>query len=406
VRHVVAGLYVEKRTYIDNRRVFATLRGLWPRTRRKRTILLYSRTITFVRSMLIWNGRCPEERRLLAHMRQTPHLPADPFNRFRDLYELLNAERGWFGDPSSLRFAAMTAVTCQGSPAEVVSAIRSMAEEIKRLSGWFGDLNSSLRFIVSAILVLNRDRASDFLAEVERGRELFRQAGLRRGGIYETIAILILRLQYDLAPITAEAVRRFKAIYEEMKRYHWWLTGPDDFPACAILVGQEAPPGEIGAAIERIYLALNETGFSTGNPLQTAANLLYLSHLDPAVAAERCFELAKGFRQNGVAIWQSDYDELAILTFLSHSPSRVVARVLEHRQGMEELKPKPDRSLTFNLAASIAFLELVQLDENLEAITDAKALMDMQSIINAQQAAAAAAVACCAATAASASSSS
>jgi len=366
-----------------------------------------------------WSGRAPHlcynarrgqyrevrDQKGTALMSQPPHLAADPLNRFRDLYDALNAERGWFGDPSSLRFAAMTAVTCQGSPAEVTSAIRSMAEEIKRLSGWFGELNSSLRFIVSAILVLNRDSASDFLAEVERGRELFRQASLRRGGIYETIAILILRLQNDLAPITTEAVIRFKAIYEEMKRHHWWLTGPDDFPACAILVGQEASPGEIGAAIERIYQALNETGFSTGDPLQTAANLLYLSRLDPDVAAERYFELANGFRQSGVAIWQSDYDELAILTFLNHPPYRVVERVLEHRKAMEELKPKPDRSLTFNLAASIAFLELVQLDENLGAITDAKALMDMQSIINAQQAAAAAA-ASSAATAAAASSSS
>ena len=338
-------------------------------------------------------------------MSKIPNLPADPFNRFRDLYEALNAERDWFSDASSLRFAAMTAVTCQGSPAEVASNIRSMAEDIKHLSGWFGALNSSLRFIVSAILVLNGDRASDFLAEVQRGRELFRQSGLRRGGIYETIAILILRLRNDLAPITAEDVVRFKTIYEEMKRFHWWLTGPDDFPACAILVGQKASPGEIGADIERIYQALNETGFSTGDPLQTAANLLYLSHLDPTVVAERYFELAHGFRQNGVAIWQSDYDELAILTFLNHSPYRVVERVLEHRKSMEELKPKPDRSLTFNLAASIAFLELVQLDENLEAITDAKALMDMQSIINAQQAAAAAG-ASSAATAAAASSSS
>lgn len=338
-------------------------------------------------------------------MSQAPHLPADPLNRFRDLYEELNAERGWFGDPSSLRFAAMTAVTCQGSPAEVAFAIRSTAQEIKRLSGWFGELNSSLRFIVSAILVLNRDRASDFFAEVEHGRELFRQASLRRGGIYETIAILILRLQNDLGPITAETVVRFKAIYEEMKRYHWWLTGPDDFPACAILVGQKASPGEIGAAIERIYQALNETGFSTGDPLQTAANLLYLSRLAPAVVAQRYFELASGFRKSGVAIWQSDYDELAILTFLGHSPYRVVERVLEHRKAMEELKPKPDRSLTFNLAASIAFLELVQLDENLEAITDAKALMDMQSIINAQQAAAAAAASSAAAAAAASSSS-
>jgi len=336
-------------------------------------------------------------------MSQHPEFITAPLDRFCELYEVLNADRGWFGDASSLRFAAMTAVSCPGSPDEVASAIRRMAEEIKQLSGWFGELTSSLRFIIAAILVLNRDDASEFLAEVKRTRELFRHASLRRGGIYETMAILVLRLQNDLQPISPASVARFQTIYEEMKRHHWWLTGPDDFPACAILVGQDAAPAEIGMKIEEIYQSLNESGFSTGDPLQTAANLLYLSRLDPVTAANRYFELANGFREKGVSIWQSDYDELAILTFLDHPASRIVDCVLEDRRIMERLSPKPDRSLTFNLAASITFRELVQVDDNLEAINDAKALMDMQSIINAQQAAAAAAASSAATTSAAAS---
>ena len=86
-------------------------------------------------------------------MGQHLDLVTDPLDRFCDLYAALNADRGWFGDPSSLRFAAMTAVSCPGSPDEVASAIRGMADEIKEHSGWFGELTSSLRFIVSAILV-------------------------------------------------------------------------------------------------------------------------------------------------------------------------------------------------------------------------------------------------------------
>jgi len=283
----------------------------------------------------------------------------------------------------------MTAVSCPGSADQVADRIRDKADKIKEISGWFGSLNSPLRFIISAILELNGDTPAAFIDEVKRGRELFREARLRRGGIYETMAILILRLQNDLEPIRFEAIERFQEIYEEMKRYHWWLTGPDDFPACAILVGQDASPAEIGAKIEQIYQSLSGVGFSKGDPLQTAANLLYLARLEPQVAAQRYYELADRFRRSGVRIWQSDYDELAILSFLNHSAQQVVDRVLEHREVMKTLNPKPNVSLTFNLAAGIAFMELVQLDENLDAITDAKALMDMQSIINAQQAAAA-----------------
>lgn len=69
----------------------------------------------------------------------------------------------------------------------------------------------------------------------------------------------------------------------------------------------------------------------------------------------------------------------------------MVDHVLENREAMKTLRPKPDRSLTFNLAASVTFLELVRIDRNSKVITDVKTLLDMQAIINAQQAAAVAA---------------
>ncbi len=45
------------------------------------------------------------------------------------------------------------------------------------------------------------------------------------------MAILVLRMKADKAPVSDRAVREFQEMYEEMKRHHWWLTGPDDFPA-------------------------------------------------------------------------------------------------------------------------------------------------------------------------------
>ena len=123
-----------------------------------------------------------------------------------------------------------------------------------------------------------------------------------RAGVYETMAILILRMHALRTPITETTIRRFKAIYDEMKRHHWWLTGPDDFPACAILTGQQESPTRMGETIEEIYQSLRSQGFSTGDPLQTAANILYLSRLDARKAAHRYHDLAKGFRNNRVAI--------------------------------------------------------------------------------------------------------
>ncbi len=335
-------------------------------------------------------------------MTTTPYLPNDPQTRFREIYEALNAERRWWRDASALRFAAMAALTCPGRPKTVATAIRRVTENLRSEEGWFGRLDSSLRFIVATMLLAHGDNARGFLKEVKRVRKMFRSADLRRAGAYETITILVLRMHAEKSPISEMTVQRFKAVYEEMKRHHWWLTGPDDFPACAILTGQKESPSDIGQKTEAIYQALDDQGLSKGNPLQTAANILYLAKLQPREAARRYRKLADAVRKSGVSIWQRDYDELAILTFLDHPAKRVVDHVLENREAMKTLRPKPDRLLTFNLAASVTFLELVRIDRNSKVITDVKTLLDMQAIINAQQAAAAAAAASAAAAAAAA----
>ncbi|MBN1419059.1 MAG: DUF4003 family protein [Planctomycetes bacterium] len=322
-------------------------------------------------------------------------LPANPRERFRELYDALAEDRGWFGDATSLRFASLSALVCPGSPREVASGIRAAAGEIKERSSWFGQLRSPLRFILGATLLANRDRVQGFLDEVDRVRPLFREEHIRRGGTYEVIAILILRVRGGVAPIATETIERFHAIYDEMKRYHWWLTGTADFPACALLAGEPEGPEAIGRAIEEIYRALHDAGFATGDPLQTAANILYLARRAPRDAARRYRDLAEGFRRAGVRIWRSDYDELAILTFLDAPAQRLIDHVLEIRGEMETLRPKPNRSMTFSLASGIAFLEILGRDPESRALMDAKALADMEAVLRAQHAAAAGAAASC-----------
>ena len=334
-------------------------------------------------------------------------LPTDPMERFKEIYEVLWGARTVFsGDsPAALRFAAVTAVTCPGEPEEVAAGIRDKAEEIKQGVSWFANLRSPLRFIISALLLLHDDEVTEFLAEVERVGKLFREKKLRRGAIYETIAVLLFRIGRDLKPVDEELVVRFKSVYEAMKKYHWWLTGPDDFPACALLALQPESPREIGETVERIYQALCAQKFRRCNPLQTAANMLYLARLEPKEAATRFGLLAAEMRKGGIRVHAYDYDKLAALSFLNHPPGRIVEKILALHAETKELRPKPPAHLCLSLATSIAFLELVQRDQDLEIISDARALVNMQQVIQAQQACAAAAASSAAASSAAASSS-
>ena len=320
-------------------------------------------------------------------------LPADALSRFVELYGRLEAERSWYEDASSLRFAAVATLTCAGTPAEVAAGIRARDQELKDALGWFSSMSAQLRMVVAALLHVHDYRPRAFLDEVERVRAFFRAAGLSRNRTYELMAILILGTRNGGQPIEQASVRRLEAIWRQMQTHHYWLTGADDYPACAILVHQPGSPEALGRRTEDIYQALRRGGHGLGNPLQTAANVLSLADETPAILARRFSDLWQGFRQAGLHMVRDDHEELAILSFLDHPPERIVDRVLRHRETIAALRPRPDRQLSFNLASSTAFLDLVRLDRNLKEVTDAKAMLDIQAIVQAQQAAAGAAAA-------------
>ena len=88
------------------------------------------------------------------------------------------------------------------------------AEDLRKGSRWYGELKSPLRFVVSVFLVNAGDDPVRFLAEVERVRALFRERGMRRGGAYEGISVLLLRQQVRLEPIGEASIARFQSIYD------------------------------------------------------------------------------------------------------------------------------------------------------------------------------------------------
>lgn len=318
----------------------------------------------------------------------------DPWARFVALHDAFDQDRGFWGDRAPLRFAAVTMLAMPGTAEEVVARVRAEDKAIADQLGWLSDIGSSIRLLIAGMLVKNGDSAQAFLEEVERVCAMFRKAKVRRARIYETIAILVMRQRLGNQAITETHVERFKAIYEELKRYHWFLTGVDDFPACAILVGQKGEPEAIGREIEDVYQALRKRAkLWRGDPLQTAANVLHLSGLEADEIADRFARLATGFKAAGVRIGQAEYDELAVLCFLARPLESIVESVVGMRDRIRAELKSVDKGLAFSLGTSIAFVQLVAGHEDLGPLADAKVLLDMQAILAARQAAMAAAAA-------------
>lgn len=324
-------------------------------------------------------------------------IPENPLARFRLLYEALEKDRRWWRDSCRLRYAAMAAITTEGSPSSIASGIRNMERGLKEATPRFMDVGSHIRFVVGAILFQNGDSAEAFMKELARVRKMLREERLRRSLAMELVAVLLLRIQADGGPIKRQTVRRFREIFDEMKQHHRWLTGADDFPACAMLTGREGTPNHIAGKVEEIYAELRSRKFSRGNALQTAANILFLADEPPRVLADRAAAIRTVFREHRVRTNEGHYDEIAILSFLQSPAERIVTRVLANREEVEKIRPRFDRGTAFTVAVGLAFVELSGRGPKVVEMSHVKSLIDVQAVMAAQQAAVAGATAASAA---------
>jgi hypothetical protein len=283
-----------------------------------------------------------------------------------------------FGEHPLLQQAAANLVLCPGDATEVVAKVQAMAGQLQQ---------QPVQLLIAAVLLQRGDQPAAFLAELERCRAIMRKLDMRRAEAHETVAILALRIRNELASIPEAQIERLRDIYEEMKRHHWLLTGPEDYPTCAFLVGQvEHSPAEIARRAHSIYEGLRfQADYWRGDPLQTASNTLALGSVEPAELVLRFYELAVAFDQAGRRIRQGEYDEVAALSLLARPAEKVVETVLGYRKSIRERWP--DRAGSFTLAANLAFVHLISEDPELGALVEAKTLLDMQTIVAARQAA-------------------
>jgi hypothetical protein len=311
---------------------------------------------------------------------------ADPLARFRELFAALDQPSRMWTDRVPLRLAAINLITVPGDPEQIAGEFYTCDADLAGRLGMFTGTDPAVRRVISSQLLKSGDTPAAFVVEVDRVRALFRERKIRRGGVYETLAVLVLRRALQGAAIETAHVERFQAIYEAMKRHHWWLTGPEDFPACAMLVGRPGEPAAIGDGIEAIYGVLRDrVDLWPGDALQTAANVLYVTGAPALDLADRFALLAAGFRANKITVGIAEYDDVAMLCMLSLPVDKIVATVTNYRDQLAAASWFTGRG-HFSLATNLAFVHLVGSDPALGSLADAKLLLDMQAITAARQA--------------------
>lgn len=324
--------------------------------------------------MVVMPYRDPTERRV----------KRDAVDHLDELYTALDHQGAWDTVSGDIRpalwLAAVVLSAAPGAPDELARATRGhYATLVRGVDLWAG-ITPPLQVLIAAQMIEHDDDPTAYMAEVERVWRMFRAAALRDGKGHEYLAVQVLRRTLGRAIEPAD-VSRFGAIYEAMKRHHWWLTGPDDLLACATLVGLDEQPAVIGAGADEIYQALRGAGVWAGDALQGASHTLYLAGTSPTEICERLIALRAAFRARDEAV---DLEELAFLCLLARPIEAIVELVLTYHRRMLRLIGGPWGSRALGLAVDLAFFGLAVQDPKLAVLADAKLLLSAQRVSRAQ----------------------
>lgn len=324
------------------------------------------------------------------------HLPTNPFPRFLAIYDAARDSGRWYEKQSnSLRHASLALTTMDGRPGELVRRMRRMADELKGATGAFSPMQSAMRYVFAAHLVALGIDAGRLIVETERLRGFLKAEKLPSSSrSYVIIAALVLMEQSiedgGSPRITRDQVARMAQVFQAFKTDHKWITGADDLAASALLSAEDGTPRKIASHAEGIYLGLRSRKYSRGNALQMVSHLLCM-HPDSSESAIRRFdEIYQAFRGRGLWMMESDYDEVAALTFVDASTSKIVETTLSCRARLKERKYRLGANENFSVAACLAMLELLNDKRTAHDVTAFTMIVRIQAIIQAQQAAVAA----------------
>jgi hypothetical protein len=317
----------------------------------------------------------------------------DPVERYLEVFEGLRRRKRWSTGVSILRFAALTLAASEVDDpgAELEATAKALADE----AGGFSPLSSAMRHAVAAILIR---RGLDPVATVHRTKETiaaFKEFKLSRSGARPLLAALLLVLDADGGSPSRDAVARVKAIIDRWNEDHWFLTGTDDYPMAAMHATRDISVEQIAIEVEEIYQLLRTAKFASGEQLQLASHLLAFSDQGPREAVQRFERTAKALKAAKQRVWQGQYDEVAMLVLSGGHVDEVVPRVVEYRDRLRAVKPKPVADIAFSIAAGVVLAEEAERLRDLDDASAAANLHAVQAIIEAQQAAMIACMAAC-----------
>lgn len=313
----------------------------------------------------------------------------DPIESYLRTFERLRARKRWSANSVTFRFVALSL----GAAAASISydRLEEAATELRKRARWTSPLKSEVRYVAAAMILRRGQDPAAIHERVFETRDAFKAHKVPSRGTGPTLAALLLALHHEARPVPPGQFERLSSIYRRWRAEHRWLTSSSDLPAAALHATREVPVDVVTAEVERAYTGLMDSGFRRGNQLQLVSHLLAVDPRGTDAGVQRFCAVAEQLRHADERVGAGRYDEIALLALTQASASEVVERVLRNRDRLRAVKPRPDRTVAFTLAAGIELAADADIARERDA-GDLATLQSIQAIIDAQQAAMIAAV--------------
>ncbi len=247
----------------------------------------------------------------------------------------------------------------------------AVTDKLKKAVSIFSPLRT-ITFPITGLLMMKKGNKDTLINDLLEQYETLRSAGLYSSP-YTYIAAFLLN--------PATKPERIKNIYDEMKRYHVFLTSSEDYPAAVIMANRPESAEKLVSASEEYYRFLSQNGFRKGNDLQFLANMLVMNGMFQKKTARLVLSAKQELENNGLKTKATHYPALGVIA-LSGKPKESAEIALK-------LKASPVLNWSKDMAIVLASIFTSQ------TIIDSSAGLTatLQAMVQAQQAVVAASAA-------------
>lgn len=217
---------------------------------------------------------------------------------------------------------------------------------------------SNLGYKLVAHLFLHPDCEKE-IERLEQNERYLNEVGFKKN-TYRSIAALLLVDEYH--------AKRAKALYNEMRGYHRFLTGKDDIPFAVLLTAEkEGTIGLRAQTMHRYYKELREQGFKTGDELQALSQLLTLYDLRyQDVLVSYVVQLKMEFEKRHIRVKKLHYPYLGLLALVATN-TEVVQEITDlHKELLTKKLFSGAKALALIVAIQQTIQGLVRVKETID----------------------------------------